>query len=230
MTDRPQSAGIRHALVMPAPGDAVTPAQRNHPHLPLGGRLCFPVEGPALAVAWMSGSGMARDRDVAAFGDRAQHYDQGWLGQLHHHIADRTADLALTCVPAPRRILDVGCGTGYLLSQLAARAPQAEALAGIDAASAMIKAARGRTADGRLRFAVGTAEQLPWPAATFDLVVSTTSFDHWADQRAGLAQCAGVLAPGGAWSWPICSRCCCCRPCWPDGETGHVPDGGQPDW
>jgi hypothetical protein len=28
-------------------------------------------------------------------------------------------------------------------------------------------------------------------------VVSTTSFDHWADQRAGLAQCAQVLAPGG---------------------------------
>jgi ubiquinone/menaquinone biosynthesis C-methylase UbiE len=41
------------------------------------------------------------------------------------------------------------------------------------------------------------ASRLPWPAATFDLVVSTTSFDHWADQRAGLAECARVLAPGG---------------------------------
>lgn len=27
--------------------------------------------------------------------------------------------------------------------------------------------------------------------------VSTTSFDHWADQQAGLAECARVLAPGG---------------------------------
>ena len=81
---------------------------------------------------------MARDRDVAAFGERAQRYDVGWLGRMHHQIADRTADLALTCVPAPRRILDVGCGTGYLLGRLAARAPQAEALAGIDAAPAMI--------------------------------------------------------------------------------------------
>jgi ubiquinone/menaquinone biosynthesis C-methylase UbiE len=140
---------------------------------------------------------MARDRDVAAFGERAQRYDEGWLGQLHHQIADRTADLALTCVPAPRRILDVGCGTGYLLGQLAHRAPQAEALAGIDAAPAMIAAARGAATDDRLRFVVGTAERLPWPAASFDLVVSTTSFDHWADQRAGLAQCARVLAPGG---------------------------------
>ena len=52
-------------------------------------------------------------------------------------------------------------------------------------------------ADVRLRFVVGVAEQLPWPAASYDLVVSTTSFDHWTDQRAGLAQCARVLAPGG---------------------------------
>jgi ubiquinone/menaquinone biosynthesis C-methylase UbiE len=140
---------------------------------------------------------MARDRDIAAFGERAPRYDEGWLGQLHHQIATRTADLALTCVPAPRRILDVGCGTGYLLGRLAARAPQAQVLAGIDAAPAMIAVASGAATDGRLRFVVGTAERLAWPAASFDLVVSTTSFDHWADQRAGLAECARVLAPGG---------------------------------
>jgi ubiquinone/menaquinone biosynthesis C-methylase UbiE len=140
---------------------------------------------------------MARDRDVAAFGERAQGYDEGWRGRMHHQIADRTADLALTCVPAPERVLDIGCGTGYLLGRLAARAPQAQVLAGIDAAPAMIEVARGAAADDRLRFVAGTAERLPWPAATFDLVVSTTSFDHWADQRAGLVQCARVLAPGG---------------------------------
>jgi SAM-dependent methyltransferase len=62
----------------------------------------------------------------------------------------------------------------------------------------MIEVARdAAAADGRLRFVVGTAERLPWPAATFDLVISTTSFDHWADQRAGLAECARVLVPGG---------------------------------
>jgi ubiquinone/menaquinone biosynthesis C-methylase UbiE len=101
-------------------------------------------------------------------------------------------------VPAPKRILDVGCGTGYLLGRFAARAPGAEVLAGIDAvAPAMIEVARVGAADDRLRFVAGTAERLPWPAATFDLVVSTTSFDHWADQRAGLAECARLLAPGG---------------------------------
>lgn len=140
---------------------------------------------------------MARERDVAAFGERAQGYDQGWRGRMHHQIADRTADLALGCVPAPGRILDIGCGTGYLLGRLAARAPQAGVLAGIDAAPAMIEVARAAAADDRLRFVAGRAERLPWPAESFDLVVSTTSFDHWADQRAGLAECARVLAPGG---------------------------------
>ena len=140
---------------------------------------------------------MPRDRDVAAFAERAAGYEEGWLGRLPHEISDRTADLALAQVPAPHRVLDVGCGTGYLLRRLAGRVPQALELCGIDAAPAMIETARAMTADRRMRFATGTAEELPYPEHMFDLVVSTTSFDHWADQGAGLAECARVLVPGG---------------------------------
>jgi len=140
---------------------------------------------------------MARDRDIAAFDARAPGYDRGRLGRLHHEIADRTADLALRLLPAPGRILDVGCGTGYLLRQLAARCPEAAGLSGIDPAPAMIRAARASTADSRLQWLPGTVEELPFPAEAFDLVVSTTSFDHWSDQQAGLRQCARVLAPRG---------------------------------
>ena len=140
---------------------------------------------------------MAHDRDVAAFDERAPGYENGWLGKLHHDIADRTADLALSRSPSPRRILDVGCGTGYLLRQLADRVPAAAELAGIDAAAAMIETARAAARDDRLRFSEAVAERIPFPAETFDLVVSTTSFDHWADQQAGLTECARVLAPGG---------------------------------
>ena len=141
---------------------------------------------------------MARDRDVGAFDRRASSYESGRLGGLHHDIADRTVRIALTVAPNPRRVLDVGCGTGYLLRQMAARLPGAVDLAGVDAAPTMIEVARSTVpTDPRLRFAVGFAEALPHPAASFDLVVSTTSFDHWADQAAGLVECARVLAPGG---------------------------------
>lgn len=30
-------------------------------------------------------------------------------------------------------------------------------------------------------FVAGRTERMPWPATTFDVVVSTTSFDHWAN-------------------------------------------------
>jgi ubiquinone/menaquinone biosynthesis C-methylase UbiE len=138
---------------------------------------------------------VTRDRDVAAFGARAPVYEDGWLGRLHHDIADRCVYLALAGAPSPQRILDVGCGTGYLLRRLAQRCPAATELAGVDAAPAMVEVARKAAGDSRLSFTVGTAEQLPCPAGTFDLVVAATSFDHWPDQQAGLAQCARVLAP-----------------------------------
>jgi ubiquinone/menaquinone biosynthesis C-methylase UbiE len=98
-------------------------------------------------------------------------------------------------VPAPRRVLDVGYGTGYLLRVLAGDYPDAELLAGIDPAPAMIKAATFLAADQRFSFLAGRAEEIPYPTDSFDLVVSTTSFDHWGDQRAGLVECARVLPP-----------------------------------
>ena len=136
-------------------------------------------------------------RDIAAFEDRAAGYEQGWRGRLHHDIADRTAALALSASAAPRRVLDIGCGTGYLLRLLARQWPQASALAGIDPAPSMIEAAEDSARDERMQFSIGAAERLPYPGSSFDLVVSTTSFDHWSDQQAGLRECARVLVPGG---------------------------------
>jgi ubiquinone/menaquinone biosynthesis C-methylase UbiE len=149
---------------------------------------------------------------VEAFDERSAGYEQGWLGRLHHEIADRTADVALAVAPSPARILDVGCGTGYLLRLLASRYPEAAELAGVDPAPGMIKVAAASAApaapgapgvpgapagDERLKFSAGVAEQLPYQDGSFDLVVSVTSFDHWSDQLAGLRECHRVLVPGG---------------------------------
>jgi len=152
---------------------------------------------PARASGW-NNPPVARERDVHAFDVRAPAYETGRLGRVHHDIVDRTIALALGCAPGAGRVLDVGCGTGYLLRELARRLPGATDLAGVDAAPSMVEVARATTlADPRLHFSHGFAEQLHYPAASFDLVVSTTSFDHWADQRAGLRECARVLEPGG---------------------------------
>ena len=56
-------------------------------------------------------------------------------------------------------------------------------LVGVDPAAKLIRIAPVMTNDERLRFSVGRAEQLPFSDACCDLVVATTSFDHWASQR-----------------------------------------------
>lgn len=116
---------------------------------------------------------------------------------MHHDIAVRAADLALTIDRAPRRVLDVGCGTGFLLRMLADRLPGAEVLAGVDPAAGMIAVATSMAREPKIRLSTGVAEELPYPDRSFDLVVATTSFDHWEDQGKGLAECARVLVPGG---------------------------------
>lgn len=140
---------------------------------------------------------MARDRDVAAFDARADGYQSGRLGRMHRDLADRTARLARSRAPEPRHVLDVGCGTGYLLRRLAEQFPAAHTLSGVDLAPRMIRIARSGPTDPRLHFIRAAAEHLPYCDASFDLLISTTSFDHWSDQRAGLAECARVLGPGG---------------------------------
>jgi ubiquinone/menaquinone biosynthesis C-methylase UbiE len=137
------------------------------------------------------------ERDVQAFNDRAASYEAGRLGQLHRDFADRAIRIALAVAPAPARVLDVGSGTGYALRQLAVALPDATELTGVDAAPEMVRVASEAGGDSRVRFIQGTAEELPVPDGSVDLVISTTSFDHWANQRAGLAECARVLAPGG---------------------------------
>jgi ubiquinone/menaquinone biosynthesis C-methylase UbiE len=140
---------------------------------------------------------VAHDRDILAFEERASEYDDGWLAKLHHEIADRTVELAVQSGPSPRRVLDIGSGTGYLLGRLAKRLPDAAALVGVDPAQQMVAVAKARATDPRVCMLRGIAERLPFADGVFDLVVSTTSFDHWHDQQAGLRECARVLVTGG---------------------------------
>ena len=65
----------------------------------------------------------------------------------------------------------------------------------------MIRVARSSVPEGApVHFAHGFAEQLPFPAASFDLVLTTMSFHHWADQAEGLREARRVLVPGGVFA------------------------------
>ena len=135
------------------------------------------------------------DQDVRKFNERAEHYENDWLGRNFHQQVQRlTIELAARERSDPQAILDVGCGTGALLRAAAVRFPAATR-AGADPAERMIAVAAD--AAPTARFVVAPAERLPFGDAEFDLVVSTNSFHNWPDQRAGIAEIGRVLRPGG---------------------------------
>jgi ubiquinone/menaquinone biosynthesis C-methylase UbiE len=86
------------------------------------------------------------------------------------HLAPFAA--ALEHVPAPRRALDVGTGTGVGAFALARRFPDAEVV-GTDLSGEMVEQARSKTppelAD-RVHFEVADASALPHECGTFDVV------------------------------------------------------------
>lgn len=137
-----------------------------------------------------------RDDAVARFDRRASTYEEGAVARWHAQVVERSADFALSAMPVPLRVLDVGCGTGALLREVVIRVPYGESFVGIDPSPRMLARAR-RNSDRRIRFARAAAEALPFPDSSFDLVVTTTSFDHWADQGRGIAELARVVARTG---------------------------------
>lgn len=133
-----------------------------------------------------------KSRVSRSFSRGAAEYDAH--AAVQRRAADRLVELALVGALAPRRVLDVGYGTGALLARLAGLFPQA-ALAGVDLAPGMALAARRRPL--RALLGVGDAEALPFRAGAFDLVVSTSTFQWLPRLERALCEARRVLAPGG---------------------------------
>lgn len=97
------------------------------------------------------------------------------------------------------RILDVGCGTGRTLHQIARTHPGTQ-LHGVDLSPAYIRTARRRLADvPELTLAVENGEALPWADATFDVVTSTYLFHELPRnaRRNVVREMLRVVKPGG---------------------------------
>lgn len=138
-----------------------------------------------------------------AFERAASRYDAAAVVQ--REIADRLLARLDYMRIAPRRILDLGCGTGYAIPLLRKRYPGAQ-LFGLDIAMAMTSTALGRTSPQlpfglgrrlcRSRFINADAERLPFADQSFDLVFSSLAL-QWCDPDAVFRECRRVLRPGG---------------------------------
>ncbi len=96
-----------------------------------------------------------------------------------------------------RDVLDVGCGEGWLVRRLAAAGAR---VVGLDPqAAALERARRESPPDQHARYVEGAAQELPFPAASFDAVVFFNSLHHVpeAHMDTALAEAARVLRPGG---------------------------------
>jgi SAM-dependent methyltransferase len=122
----------------------------------------------------------------------------GWFGRRVMAALLNEGNKALLDAAAPRagsRVLDVGFGGGYTLERVApVVAP--ERVAGVELSEAMIAAVRDRCGDAfDLRLADAAA--LPFPDASFDVVLSVSTIYFWPDPTRVLAEMTRVLKPGG---------------------------------
>ncbi|MFD0636181.1 class I SAM-dependent methyltransferase [Catenulispora yoronensis] len=113
--------------------------------------------------------------------------------RLHHHALH----LATHANPAPRRLLDLGCGTGRLLRAAAARFPQAD-LVGVDISAGMLDRARAMSAGRRCpTYLLADAARLPVADRSVDIVTCTATSHHWPEPEGPLAQLRRVTADDG---------------------------------
>jgi methionine biosynthesis protein MetW len=98
----------------------------------------------------------------------------------------------VAALPPAGRVLDVGCGSGGLLARLAGSAGWR---AGVEL-SPLAAAAAAAVADEVVN--AGAGGPLPFPPASFDVVVCADVLEHLADPAAALAGAAGLCRPGGA--------------------------------
>lgn len=125
-----------------------------------------------------------------AYYDEFSEWYERERGHGYHALID---DLEVAIVePLARgaRVLEVGCGTGLILSRLAAVARDA---VGIDLSPGMLERARARG----LTVMEGSATALPFENNSFDLVCSFKVLAHVPDVARAMQEMARVTVPGG---------------------------------
>ena len=138
-----------------------------------------------------------KDAEVERFDRWAASYDRSVMQRLYFgpvHAKMLSFLQRKGTKEPPSCILDVGCGTGRLLRAASIQWPEAQ-LWGVDQSLRMI--AEATRLNPTITFRTASAEALPFPDQTADVVLCSLSFHHWSDQAKGLTEIARVLRPGG---------------------------------
>ncbi len=90
-----------------------------------------------------------------------------------------------------RDLLDIGCGSGFLLSKLGGQFDQ---VFGIDVSPEALALAKKFT---NAKLTTASAEELPFARARFDCIVSTDAFEHIPNDAAAIHEVKRVLRPDG---------------------------------
>jgi arsenite methyltransferase len=110
-------------------------------------------------------------------------------------VEQRRATLEALDLQPGERVLDIGCGPGYLAAEMADVVGPEGAVHGVDPSPHMLAIAARR--DERIELSEGDALSLRVADSSFDAAVATQVYEYVADIAAALAEARRVLRPGG---------------------------------
>lgn len=142
---------------------------------------------------------LLKEHQQARFSAAASGYDR--LARVQRAVAENVIR-GLTFADAPKRVLDIGCGTGNLTRRIASIWPDAD-VEGIDLAPGMIENARRlNAASTRPRFTVADAATFT-SAQPYDVLVSSSTL-HWVQPLdSTFLNLARLLTPGGRFVFAV---------------------------
>ncbi|MEX2015879.1 MAG: class I SAM-dependent methyltransferase [Candidatus Hydrogenedentales bacterium] len=145
-----------------------------------------------------------------SYDDLATDYDRRWSKYVDASLAFGLNDVNFD---GHERVLDVACGTGTLELRLLDQWPGLT-IHSADASAPMVRQARAKADSARVTWAAADAHALPYCDHAFDRIFCFNALHYFADPSRCVAECARVLAPGGAfWLMDWCDDYWTCKLC-----------------
>lgn len=128
-------------------------------------------------------------------GTGPENYERFFVPAIGRPVATDLVELA--ALERGERVLDVACGTG-IVARLARQKVGADgAVAGLDPNPGMLVVARDVAAGMDIEWHLSSAESMPVPNGSFDVVLSQMGLQFIPDKIAAVQEIARVLVPGG---------------------------------